>query len=99
MKQIISKISKDSIPSDSIQKSKKEIADSIYQLVEKEIKKYSEVIELEFGGSYAKGTWLSGVVGYLTFDLLPSMAMTVATSMRLPSPSATTGRNMVRRTN
>ena len=59
MKQIISKISKNSIPSDRLQKSKKEIADTIYQLVEKEIRKYSEVIKLEFGGSYAKGTWLS----------------------------------------
>jgi len=59
MKQIISKISKDLIPSIIIQKSKKEIADTIYKLVEKEIQKYSEIIELEFGGSYAKGTWLS----------------------------------------
>ena len=45
MKQIISKISKNSIPSDKLQKSKKEIADTIYQLVEKEIRKYSEVIK------------------------------------------------------
>jgi tRNA nucleotidyltransferase (CCA-adding enzyme) len=30
-----------------------------YDLVEKEIEKYSEVIGLEFGGSFAKGTWLS----------------------------------------
>ena len=59
MKQIISKISKTTIPSKIIQKSKKEIADKVYKLVEKEIQKYSEVIELEFGGSYAKDTWLS----------------------------------------
>ena len=59
MKQIISRISKTTIPSKVIQKSKKEIADKVYKLVEKEIQKYSEVIELEFGGSYAKDTWLS----------------------------------------
>ena len=59
MKQIISKIAKTTIPSNVIQKAKKEIADKVYKLVEKEIKKYSEVIELEFGGSYAKDTWLS----------------------------------------
>ena len=59
MKQIISKIGKTTIPSKVIQKSKKEIADKVYKLVEKEIQKYSEVVELEFGGSYAKDTWLS----------------------------------------
>ena len=59
MKQIISKIAKTTIPSNTIQKAKKEIADKVYNLVEKEIQKYSEVIELEFGGSYAKDTWLS----------------------------------------
>ena len=59
MKQIISKIAKTTVPSNIIQKSKKEIADKVYKLVEKEIQKYSEVVELEFGGSYAKDTWLS----------------------------------------
>ena len=59
MKQIISKIGKTTIPSKVMQKSKKEIADKVYKLVEKEIQKYSEVVELEFGGSYAKDTWLS----------------------------------------
>ena len=58
MKQIISKIAKTTVPSNIIQKSKKEIADKVYKLVEKEIQKYSEVVELEFGGSYAKDTWL-----------------------------------------
>ena len=59
MKQIISKIGKTTIPSKINQKSKKKIADKVYKLVEKEIQKYSEVVELEFGGSYAKDTWLS----------------------------------------
>ena len=30
-----------------------------YSLVEKEIAKYPEVVGLEFGGSFAKDTWLS----------------------------------------
>ena len=59
MKQIISKISKSVIPSKIIEKSKNQIADIAFNLVEKEIEKYSEVIGLEFGGSFAKGTWLS----------------------------------------
>ena len=40
MKEIISKIAKTTIPSKIIQKSKKEIADKVYKLVEKEIQKY-----------------------------------------------------------
>ena len=59
MKQVISKVSKNVIPLKTIEKSKKEIADLAFKLVEKEIGKYTEVIGLEFGGSFAKGTWLS----------------------------------------
>ncbi len=59
MKNIISKVSKSVIPSKMIEKSKKQIAESAFNLVEKEIKKFPEVTGLEFGGSYAKGTWLS----------------------------------------
>ncbi len=59
MKQIITKITKNVIPSSTIEKSKNEISDLAFKLVEKEIKKYPEVIGLEFGGSFAKGTWLA----------------------------------------
>lgn len=59
MKGTISKISKTVIPSKTIEHSKKLIGKLAYTLVEKEIAKYSEVIGLEFGGSFAKGTWLS----------------------------------------
>ena len=58
MKTIISKISKTVIISKMAEKSKKRIADLAYSLVEKEIEKYAEVVDLEFGGSFAKGTWL-----------------------------------------
>jgi len=59
MKQIISKVAKTVTPSQNIEKSKKQIAELALKLVEKEIEKYPEVIDLEFGGSFAKGTWLS----------------------------------------
>jgi tRNA nucleotidyltransferase (CCA-adding enzyme) len=59
MKQIISKIGKTTIPSKINQKSKNEIAELAFNLVKKEIKKFPEVLDLEFGGSFAKGTWLS----------------------------------------
>ena len=59
MKQIISKISKTVTPSKITERSKKQIAEIAFGLVEKEVEKYSEVIGLEFGGSFAKGTWLT----------------------------------------
>ena len=59
MKEVISEIKNNIVPSKSLQKSKMQIADLAFKLVEKEIKKYSEVISLEFGGSFAKGTWLA----------------------------------------
>ena len=59
MKQIISKVSKFVVPPKTIRRSKEQIAEIAFNLVKKEIAKYSEVIGLEFGGSFAKDTWLS----------------------------------------
>jgi len=59
MRPVIFKISKTVIPSKTVEQSKKQIAKLAYSLVEKEIVKYPEVIGSEFGGSFAKGTWLS----------------------------------------
>lgn len=59
MKQIISKIEKSVIPSKNIKKLKKQIADEAFALVENQIRNYPEIVGLEFGGSYAKDTWLS----------------------------------------
>ena len=59
MKKIVSKIAKNVIPSKTVEKSKRGIADLAYRLVENEVKKFPEVIGLEFGGSFAKGTWLT----------------------------------------
>ena len=59
MKEIISKVRKSVIPTKSLENSKKQIANSAFKLVENQLKKFPEVISLEFGGSFAKGTWLS----------------------------------------
>jgi tRNA nucleotidyltransferase (CCA-adding enzyme) len=59
MKQMIFRIRKSVIPSKNLKKIKKKIADEAFALVENQIKKYPEIIGLEFGGSYAKNTWLS----------------------------------------
>ena len=59
MKELISEIQKSVVPTKTIEKSKSKIADLAFKLVENEIGKYPEVLGLEFGGSYAKGTWLS----------------------------------------
>lgn len=58
MKEIISKARKTVIPSKSLEISKKKTADLAFKLVENQLN-VPEVIGLEFGGSFAKGTWLS----------------------------------------
>jgi len=45
-------------PSKRIQKEKKEIADLVIGLIEGEVSPLSEIVGVEIGGSYAKGTWL-----------------------------------------
>jgi tRNA nucleotidyltransferase (CCA-adding enzyme) len=59
MKEIISKVRKSVIPSKSLEASKRKIADLAFSLVKDQLKKFPEVIDLEFGGSFAKDTWLS----------------------------------------
>ena len=59
MIQVISKVSKTVMPSKMIEKLKEQIAENAFSLVRKEIEKYPEVTGLEFGGSFAKGTWLT----------------------------------------
>ncbi|HSB84028.1 MAG TPA: CCA tRNA nucleotidyltransferase [Nitrosarchaeum sp.] len=59
MKQVISKIEKSVIPSKNLTKLKKQIADEAFTLVNNQISSYPEIVGLEFGGSYAKDTWLA----------------------------------------
>ena len=58
MERVISSVKKSVIPSLSLVNSKKQIADMAFELVEEEVKRFPEVVGIEFGGSYAKGTWL-----------------------------------------
>ena len=55
----ISTISKKVTPTKTIQTAKEKISKTAFDLVEKEVKKFPEIIGIEFGGSFAKGTWLS----------------------------------------
>ena len=59
MKKIISEVKKTVIPTKPFQESKTKTAELAFRLVEDEIKKHPEIIGLEFGGSFAKGTWLA----------------------------------------
>jgi tRNA nucleotidyltransferase (CCA-adding enzyme) len=58
MKPVLTQAKKIAIPSKKLQKEKTEIAKLAYSLVGKQVSKHSEVTSIEFGGSYAKGTWL-----------------------------------------
>ena len=55
----ISTILKAVTPTNTTQASKENISKIAFDLVEEEVKKFPEVIGIEFGGSFAKGTWLS----------------------------------------
>ncbi|WP_428325138.1 CCA tRNA nucleotidyltransferase [Nitrosopumilus sp.] len=59
MKKIIANMMRNVIPTKTVEKSKEGIAQTALGLVKKEIEKFPEIIGVEFGGSYAKGTWLS----------------------------------------
>ncbi|EGG41715.1 tRNA cytidylyltransferase [Candidatus Nitrosarchaeum limnium SFB1] len=59
MKKIISKIGISVNPSKNKIKIKKQIADEAFSLVKEQVNNYPELVGLEFGGSYAKDTWLS----------------------------------------
>ena len=59
MKKIISEIKKIVIPEKSIEDLKNEIAGIAFNRVKTQLKNYPEVVSLEYGGSFAKGTWLS----------------------------------------
>lgn len=58
MKNIIEQTKKISIPTISQEQRKRKLADIAFSLVKKEIVKYSEILDIEYGGSFAKGTWL-----------------------------------------
>lgn len=58
MKKILQQAKKLAIPSKKLQEEKTKIAKLAFELVRKQASKYQQITAVEFGGSYAKGTWL-----------------------------------------
>jgi tRNA nucleotidyltransferase (CCA-adding enzyme) len=58
MKKIIEKARKDVIPTKKMEQEKSKVASIAFDLVYKQVSKYPQIVQVEFGGSYAKGTWL-----------------------------------------
>ena len=58
MKQILNKAKRKVIPTKKLENEKSLVAKIAFNSVEKHVSKYPEVLQVEFGGSYAKGTWL-----------------------------------------
>ena len=58
MKQILNKAKRKVIPTKKLENEKSKVAKIAFNSVEKHVSKYPEVLQVEFGGSYAKGTWL-----------------------------------------
>lgn len=59
MKKIILIAKKSVIPTKNEINSIKKIADLAFDLIKNEAMKFPDIVGIEFGGSYAKGTWLS----------------------------------------
>ena len=60
MKEVLKQAQKLVIPSRKVEHEKTKIARLAFELVDNEISKYSQIKQIEFGGSYPKGTWLPG---------------------------------------
>jgi len=58
MKQILDNARRIAVPSIRLQQEKTKIANLAFGLVKEQISKYQEIVAVEFGGSYSKGTWL-----------------------------------------
>ena len=58
MKGIISEILKKIIPTEGQEQEQEQVAESMFVRVQQAIEKFPDIVGLEFGGSYAKGTWL-----------------------------------------
>lgn len=58
MKQILDNARRIVVPSIRLQQEKTEIANLALGLVKEQTSRYQEIVGVEFGGSYSKGTWL-----------------------------------------
>ncbi len=57
---VVEKIGRQVVPSKKMQTEQKKIADLVILSVKEQAAKYDSVVDVEIGGSYAKGTWLAG---------------------------------------
>ena len=60
MTQVLDQARKITIPTKQEEEKMKMLSDFLLKLVKDEVTKHSEVVSVELGGSYAKGTWLRG---------------------------------------
>lgn len=58
MKKIIEKARKNVVPTKKLELEKSKVAKIAFDLVDRQVSKYPQIVQVEFGGSYAKGTWL-----------------------------------------
>jgi len=58
MKQVLDNAKRIVIPSTRLQQDKEKIANLVLGLVKEQTPRYQEIVNVEFGGSYSKGTWL-----------------------------------------
>ena len=58
MNQVLRQAKKIVTPSNKLQREKTKVAKIAFELIQNEVIKYPQVVGVEFGGSYAKGTWL-----------------------------------------
>ena len=59
MKKVIESARKNVIPTKKLEQEKSKIASIAFDLVFKQTSKHPQIVQVEFGGSYAKGTWLA----------------------------------------
>ncbi|HET6457678.1 MAG TPA: nucleotidyltransferase domain-containing protein, partial [Nitrosopumilaceae archaeon] len=59
---VLDQVKKFTIPTTKEQESMRELAEYSLQLVKEQAAKFPNVVGVEIGGSYAKGTWLQGEV-------------------------------------
>src|SRR2546422_1011129 len=60
MTQVLGQARKISVPTKQEEEKMKTLSDFLLNLVKEEASKYIQVVSVELGGSYAKGTWLRG---------------------------------------
>ncbi len=58
MKKIIEKVRRGIIPTKKLEQEKSRVATIAFDLVDRQVSKYPQIVQVEFGGSYAKGTWI-----------------------------------------